>query len=385
MAHCPYCGTHVMEDETYCIKCGKNLPDDMDVRLKQKSFDKYWYIPLSLILVILIAISLSYVILQHKTQTALSLYEQGVAHIEKGSYEKGRNLFQDAVQYHPNFNQAQAALSFTQSALTIETDIQKAHDAAQDNDFQRALSLVNETERQLDNFSGEAVAQLIDYVSKQRDQVKTLQLKHELQQDPTIDELKILLWDAEAIANEEAATMTKDIRERIIDFTFSKASEQINNNHFKDATVIVEDGLKYAPQSEKLLSLQTTIEKEQTAFETMQQERIEQAINTAVEEQQINENDAIELVSVSAKNDEQGNLLIEGKVKSVATIPINSISVEYALTTKNGEQFSTHHVYVYPDVLYPGEIGQFEFTHYDIQNKGDDIRVKVDTIKWYTN
>lgn len=73
-----------------------------------------------------------------------------------------------------------------------------------------------------------------------------------------------------------------------------------------------------------------------------------------------------------------------GKVKSGATIPVNSILVEYSLEA-NGEALLTNEVYVYPDTLYPDETGEFEFTHYDIDRKKKDISINVDRIKWYTD
>ena len=70
--------------------------------------------------------------------------------------------------------------------------------------------------------------------------------------------------------------------------------------------------MQFAPRSEKLQSLEKTIEKEKSTFETTQQERIEQAISTAEKEQKVNEKDAVKLVSVKVDNDKQGNLVIKG-------------------------------------------------------------------------
>ena len=208
-------------------------------------------------------------------------------------------------------------------------------------------------------------------------------MKNKLDNEPSMDDLKVLLWEADSINNEEAQKITNEIREQIINYTFSKASEKLSANQFSDAKVRVNDGLKYAPTSEKLQSLLTTIDKEKVAFETAQQERIEQAINTAQEEQELNETDAVKLTSVSVKANEQGKLTVNGEVESVATIPINSVSIEYALVTKEDKEILSNDVYVFPDTLYPGEKGKFEFTHYDIDDKRD-LETNVKKIKWYT-
>src|SRR5699024_5797123 len=142
-----------------------------------------------------------------------------------------------------------------------------------------------------------------------------------LNSEPNIDDLKSLLWETEAINNDESMEIAESIRTKIVDFIFSKASEQLNNNQFSDAQILVEDGLKYVADSEKLLSLKTTIDKEKTAFETAQQERIEQAINMAAEEHEVNQSDAVKLNSVKLKKDDQEKLVVKGEVNSIATIP----------------------------------------------------------------
>lgn len=124
------------------------------------------------------------------------------------------------------------------------------------------MSLINEAESSITNYNGEAVTQLIDKLTAKRGSIKLAQLEQKLSQDPGIDDLKVLLWEADAIQSDEADEMMTSIREQIVDYIFSKASEQLNNNQFSDALLLVEDGLKYAPDSEKLLSLKTTIDKE---------------------------------------------------------------------------------------------------------------------------
>src|SRR5699024_8342794 len=126
--------------------------------------------------------------------------------------------------------------------------------------------LMSEAESSLKNFQGTAVTQLVNKIITKQDQIKVAQLKNELSSDPDINLLKNLLWEAEEIKNDSAEDIAKNIREQIVDYTFSMASEQLNNNHFNDAQTVIEDGLKYVPDSEKLQSLNTTIEKEKIAF-----------------------------------------------------------------------------------------------------------------------
>lgn len=386
MHHCPYCGTKVKENELYCIKCGKQLPEDTDERLKNhKSFNKYWYIPISMVAIVILSAGIYYIFLQNQSAEASDLYNKAEESVMDGQYKEAKELLHSALENNKEFSQATIALNYVQEALKIETSIEKANNYLQNQEFHKALSIINDAENSLSNYNGNAVTQLINKLTSERNSIKLEELRHKLNQDPSIDDMKTLLWEAESIKHDKAEEITTDIRNQIIDYTFSKASEKLNDKQFSNAIVIVEDGLKYAPNSGKLQSLKTTIDKEKTAFETAQRQRIEQAISSAEEEKKVNENDAIELVSVNVENNEQGKLAVKGKVKSVATIPINTILVEYALSSKSGSEFLSNKVYVYPETLYPDEVGEFEFTHFDIDQERKDINIKIDKIKWYTN
>lgn len=385
MLHCPYCGTNINEDEKYCIKCGRMLPEDINIRTgKKKYINKWWYVPAALAVLLIAINGIYYLVLENRTAEAKNLYEQGEKSVLKGDYDQARELFAKALDHKSSFNHAATSLNFTGKALNIEASLKEAETFLEKKDYQQAISLINDAESDLKNFNGSAVNLLIEDIAEKRDTIKTEQLLDTLEQEPNIDDLKILLWEAEAIKNEVSENITSEIRNQIIDYSYSKASEQLKNKQFSDALIIVEDGLKYAPNAEKLQSLKTTIDKEQVAFETAQEQRIEQAINTAAEEQQLNETDAIEVVSVNIEHDQQGNLAVKGKVKSVATIPINSILIEYSLLTKNGTEVLSNEVYVYPDKLYPEENGNFEFTHFDLDEQGKNLDIEVNKITWYT-
>ncbi|TFJ94483.1 zinc-ribbon domain-containing protein [Lentibacillus salicampi] len=385
MHHCPYCGTNVRDNESYCIKCGKKLPEDRYERLEnKKAFNKNWYVPIAILAFILLTAGVYYIFLQHQTTQAKEFYNKGEEHAIEGQYQEAGESLKSALEHNQSFTQADIAFSFVQTAKDAEANMEQAAKNLENQEFQDALTLINEAESSLSDYSGDAVTPLIDKLTEKRNMIKLEKLKYELDQDPDINKLKALLWEGDGIPTDEAADITGAIRSRIVEYTFSRASEQLNSKQFSDAQLIVEDGLKYAPEAEKLQSLKTTIDKEKTAFETAQRQRIEKAISSAEEERKLNENDAIELISVDVESDEQGKVVIKGKVESVATIPINSILVEYELFT-NDERFLSNEVYVYPETLYPGETGEFEFTHFDVDQNANNIDIKVDQIRWYTD
>ncbi len=385
LLHCPYCGSIVKEEESFCVICGDELPKDIHLRSsKKKKFNKYWIATLISFIFILLAINLFNSFLQNRSAQAMEFYELGEKSLEVNDYQAAQDFFSKAVDKKPNFIQGETALEFIQKTFAIEETLQKANEELENSNFQDALTLINDAESSLKNFDGVATTTLVEKIVSNRNTIKIEQLKSLLSDAPPIDELKVLLWEADAIKNPEAVQITDNIRNQIIDFTFTKASEKLSEKQFSDAQFIVEDGIKYAPNSEKLHSLQTTIEKEKVSFEITQQQRIQQAIDTAEEEREMNETDAIEVVSVKPENDDQGNLVVKGEVKSIATIPVSSILVEYSLLT-NDKEFLSNEVYVYPDTLYPNESGKFEFTHYDIDQNVEKININVKKITWYTN
>ncbi|ALX47314.1 hypothetical protein AOX59_01090 [Lentibacillus amyloliquefaciens] len=386
MHHCPYCGTDVRENESYCIKCGKKLPKDMFERLESKSkFNKYWYLPIAVFAVMMLTIGIYYIFQQHQTTEAKDLYKKAEESAVEENYQKASKHLSSALDIKSSFSEAGTLMSFVQTAIDIEDkQVGQAEQHLEKQEFQKALSIINDAENRLTNYIGEAVNPLINKLTDKRSAIKLEQLRYSLEQEPGINDLKTLLWEADAIQTDEASEVAGNIRSQIVDYTFSQASEQLNEKQFSDALLLVEDGLKYAPESEKLQSLKTTIEKEKAAFETAQQQRIEQAINSAEEERKLNENDAIELVNANVERNDQGEVVVKGKVKSVATIPINSVLIEYNLM--NGDEtLLSNEVYVYPDTLIPDDTGEFEFTHFDIDQKEEDINIKVDRIRWYTD
>ncbi|MCM3739866.1 zinc ribbon domain-containing protein [Oceanobacillus luteolus] len=382
MYYCPNCGTKVNQDEHYCIKCGKALPD-IESRLHTKQFNKWWILPIVTVAVVIIVIGVFYLYLNNQSAKAMELYNEAENLLLEEEYKKAGELLQESLQHRKDFTQAQIALRFSKDALRIEEQLDKAKQTLENEDYNHSLELIHEAENNLNTYHGSIVSTLVEKIDEFQALVRLQELQAKLSQTPSIDEIRILIWEAEEIKHPDANEIALQLREQLVDYTFSKASEALNDKQFNDALLITEDGLKYAPDSEKLQSLLTNINKEKLSFESAINERLEQAMDTAYKENQINKNDAIELVSVDVENDKDGKIVIKGEVKSNATVPINSILVEYSLS-RNEEEFLSNEIYVFPDVLYPTEHGRFEFTHFDLEDKSSDISAEVKKITWYT-
>lgn len=358
----------------------------MDHRLiPNKNFNKLWVAPIGIFIFFLLSSIIFYIYLDSRSSKAQEVYLQAEENLMTGEFTAAEQLFEQAIDLKSNFSEAQTSLLFAREAQKIQTSLTDAQTLLQEDDYQEALAILNEAENELQHYYGPAVNDLISTIIHQRNVVKMEQLTELLENDPSIDDLKLLLWEADAIDDENAEVIAQNIRSQIIDYTFSKASEQLNEKHFNDALIIVKDGLKYAPDSEQLKSLETTINNEQTAFETAQEERLEQAMNTALEERERNESDAVNLIEITVDNDEQGNIIVKGEVESAATVPINSIIIEYVILNQNETEIASNEVFVYPDRLYPEENGNFSFTHFDMSESSRNLQIEVNKITWYTD
>lgn len=383
--YCPHCGLQVNIDEKFCVSCGKQLPKDIENRLKTRRKRNYrWLLPFFMALVVILTI-LSYTwYLQREHNLAKEFYELGEKAVLNQQYKDAENYFETALLHKPNFPEAEVAQGFTKLMLEIEKNFVQAKDDLVDEKFNESLSLMNESENLIKNYHGQAVNEIIDEIVSLRNEITLAHIEKHLQNNPSIVTLKSLLWEAQSLNTNKAEEIASYIQQEIVDFTFVKASEKLQNKQFNDAKFIVEDGLKYAPDSEKLNTLRSAIDKEKTAFEIAEQRRIEQAIHMAEEDRAHNESSAIQLKDVKIKLDDQDRLIVKGKVKSVATIPVHSILVEYSII-EDEEIVLENEVFVYPEVLYTDETGKFEYTHYEIDENLADLEIHINKMKWYTD
>ncbi len=378
LSYCPYCGSTTKEDESFCVHCGKKLPEDIDLRLMpKKNMSRFIYISLAIFIALSGICVGYYYYLQEQTEQALESYKEAEAYLLNGDYQQTLTSLNNALEHKENFPAAIELRDYTKLAIIIEEDLN-----VENTDYQESLMLINEGKKELSNYSGKAVEQLQEKLNNAQVNIQLEKVKAKLANEPSITTLQTILWEAEGIQDPEAEEIAQSIREQLIAYTSTKANQHIQEKQYSLARSVVENGLRYAPNSEKLLSLKTTIEKEKTAFETAEEQRIEQAMSAVAEEQERNENDAVELINITLSKDDQNNIVVSGELKSVATVPINTISVIYHILDEDGERIVSNETYVYPETLYPDEQGQFDFTHFDLDNK-QVHQVEIDTITWF--
>lgn len=380
LAYCPYCGGKVNRDEVFCIQCGEKLPADYDQRMAPSKIKVgYWTIPIIIFFIMLMLTIGLHFFLNYQTHLATEAYHNAEDHLIQQEYDQALIELEQAISYQNPFASAESLHRFTKLVISFEEEINK------ESDYQIILQLINKTKNELNSFSGEAVDQFLKDIKTEQISIQLDLVKAKLADEPNIESLPAILWEVEGVQDPLAFELASSIKEQIVAYTSAEVNKLLQEKQFSKAQISVENGLYYVPNSAKLTSLSSVVSKEKDTFESAQEERMEQAITAYEEEHDINQNDAVELVDVQLKENDQGHLVVTGQLKSVATIPINTVVVHYTITDQTGEVIDTNEIYVYPDTLYPEETGKFDYTYFDLDQPNHDLTVTVDTITWFLN
>src|SRR5699024_6734548 len=160
---------------------------------------------------------------------------------------------------------------------------------------------------------------------------------YKLNNEPSLTTLKSLIWEIEDISHEQAPEVKEAIYQKLVSQTYDIATDLLDDLQFTQALKLIDDTLSVIESSEQLESLKATINKEKTSFESAQEQRFEQALSVFEEEQELNENNAIELIDIHLQENET-NWVITGELKSKGTVPIHSILVKYSIIDANNKQ-----------------------------------------------
>ncbi len=383
MSFCPQCGIKTLENEKYCVSCGTELPHNIEEREKaERSFNKWWLVPISTLMFFMIVSIVLHFYLTHMDDKALHAYEEGVNYALNGEYEQAQEKFNETLKYRGNFSGAISSLEFLSLIEEINQNLDATNNLIENHSYQQALRLINESENKLSQYDGELVNRLLSRIHDKRNDILISQVEYQLSETPSLEELKMYLWRVESINTDKAQTLAETMREQIVNYSFNSANDELNSNQFSMALSIVNDGLKYVPNSERLESLKTTIEKQKVAFETEQHQRTQQALTLYELEQETNETNAIELINIDIEKDDKG-VTVLGEVKSVATVPIYSVSIEYTLYDQEDELILENETFLYPETLYPEESGKFEYLHSNLDDDIESLDIHIEKISWY--
>lgn len=380
MGYCPLCGSKVYPDEIFCVNCGEKLPNNIADRLYTKKWRfKHFLLPLTL-LVLIIGLSIAiYTFSRLQINSAKAHYFDAEEALLLSDYELANEQIKEAIETYPTFTEARLLHQFTNFSVETLNNLSSV-----DNE-QDQLQLILQAKNELTHYTGEAATQFQEQLMNKQKEIQLSMVKSKLAEDPSIDDLPALLWEADSIQDPEAYDLVRSIRDQLITHSADQAYAYLDQNQFTLAQSMVENGLYYLPNDEKLTSLLSSIEKERVAFELAQEARLEQAFSQYEAEQEINKNDALDDVSIEFEINNRDQLIVSGEITSVATIPIHAVLIHYTIFDADVSEIESNEIFVYPETLYPGETGQFDHIHFDdkIIEEADDVQIT--SITWLLN
>lgn len=382
--YCPHCGKKRGDDEQFCFSCGKEL---VTQNKSKHSLSILWrWLPVMVFFLLASTLAGYYFYEESTSKAAIRSFEKGEELAKNGKLEAAQKEFNEAQQNRPRFPAAQKNENIVTIALNVEETLKQAETARKKDNYSKALDLIKEAEQTSASYKGDLFSTLQEDIGTVRTTVMVAELKFDMKGKESIDELKPVLTRAESLQVDEAQDIAGQIRNQIVDFSINEANGYLEENHFTEALNSVEEGLEINKGNEKLLNLQTVIEKRRNSFEEEQQKRIEHAMVAAAKEEEMNRTSAIKLNELETKVTDYNELKVTGTVSSNATVPVNSIGASYKVLDGDGKEFDKGEVYINPDKLYPDDTGKFDFMIYDV---GEDVKdldqftVEIDHFTWY--
>ncbi|TLS37289.1 hypothetical protein [Pseudalkalibacillus caeni] len=368
------------------MNCGNELTPA--TRQKQRKRQKLWVsIPVAASLLLGEGLGGYYYYEKSLTEASVSSFKEGEQLAKQEKYEEAYKKFEKAQKDRSDFPAAESNQKLMQLAMDVQHQLDSANGERKQDAYTDALARLRKTDSTLKKYDGELVEDLQKKVRNARTTVMVAELKYDMNGKETIDELKPILLRAESLTVKEAAEIADQVRKQIVEVAYKEANGYLTENHFTNALATVAKGLEINKNSEKLKNLQTAIKKKQTAFEQAQQKRIEQAMVAAAKEKEKNQTDALKLEEVTTEVNEFNELVVKGKVQSVATVPIFSVSIKYTVLNEKKEPTDNKgEIYVNPDTLYPDDQGTFDFMVLNLEAEKEKLKnytVKITDMTWY--
>lgn len=379
---CSNCGNQFQIGDTYCESCGAKRLSSTIVETPKRIERWLWLAPVLACLIVALSLG-GYFYSEHmKTKAAIQAFHDGEDAALDGDYQEAKKRFQAALDHRSEFPAAENNIKMIEEAIQITERLHISTNHIEEKEFDKAAEQIQKAESTLRGYSGKLASDLDEAIVSSKNTLNISVLRQDMVGKSTLDELEPLLTKADSITTPEAEEISDEIRTRIAEIAYVQANDFLTDNQFSAALASVKKGLYHEPKSKKLLSLKTTIHNEKVAFEKAEQKRIEQAIVAAAEEKEHNLNDALKLMSIEAKLNHLGDIVVTGSVKSQATVPVSSVRISYTLLDGEGKVFDENEVFIYPDILYPDESGTFEYTHHLVN---EELEVKFNEVNWYIN
>ncbi|MBC2578819.1 FxLYD domain-containing protein [Clostridium sp. DJ247] len=348
--------------------------------IKQNRKKILWLIPL-ISLVAVAALNLGFYIYETRvTAKVENMRKQAEDLALAGKISEAATIIDKALALRPNNKTLEANKNFVKDGQSVEQHINNVEAFIKKQDYTKALNELDSARKAIANSNGAFYDVLKKNIESKKTGVTVLQIKSEMNNKNSIEELSALFAKISAYNVKEAKDTAEALKTKIGTVAYNNANEFLKKNDFSSAEAAIEDGLKYDASNKKLISFKSTITKHKEDFEKQEQNRIAQAMAAAAQEDKSNRTNAVQVVETNASVNQYGDLVVSGKVKNVATKPISSVQVYYTIYDANNKELGTDYAYVSPNYLNINDTGDFQNVQYGVPS---GHHIKVTRMTWY--
>ncbi|WP_273126121.1 zinc ribbon domain-containing protein [Metabacillus sp. HB246100] len=375
---CPNCGEgNIDKRANYCPICGKKLFFD---QIKRKKLTIISIImPVISLTIVITALITVYHIESNVNKKVLNYQNLAERAALSGEYEEALDLIKKGLSYRENYETLKNEEKLVEAVIELNEDLSNVEKNIMNEQFVDAKKKITTLKKQVDKNESPLFVKLTYEIEKAESSVKIGELKEEITELSTIDELAKKLSTLYSLELQEASELKQQIYTKMIMISSAEAESSLEKKHFSQALFEVDTALQYVVNNDKLLSLKDRIISEKLSFEEAEQERISKAIIAAEEEQQHNLTKAVGLVDVQLKVDKFGDAYIDGSVINSGTEGVHSIIVEFDVKNNEGKLIEAGKTNVFPNKLDPGESGNFEHVTYSTKK---DAKIEIKKISW---
>jgi zinc-ribbon domain len=404
---CHQCGVKLPEEARFCSNCGAKVVLDEEVEIvnsqeapsQEKNFEQEQdhrdeskpnnrmignilpiVIPVTSFVLVAIGVLFYYFYEDRVNAQVLNLKNTAEELALKGEYEKAETKLNKAIKLRPEYLVLQENKTAVQLAQDFANILEQVTEKIKKKQFYEAAKELASLKENVNAENGPLFEPFHKQIAEKEVTITVGKIKQEIDQLHTVDQLAEKLNVVSSLSTEEAKAVKEQIINKIVQISSDEAEKELQSKQFSDALAVLDKGLQYAVNDQKLLTFKEKVKQEQEAFERAEQERLEKAMEAAAQEDLKNKTAAVEVSSLDVQVDDYGDLYIYGSIQNVATTSIYSVTIYYTITDMNGNYIDEGSTTVYPYYLNPGDSGSFEDIFYGVNQ---DVNVEITNITWY--
>ncbi|MFD0590040.1 FxLYD domain-containing protein [Paenibacillus sp. GCM10027627] len=334
-----------------------------------------------LVFVVAAAVFFLYLYEKNVNESVLRLQHDAKTAALAGEYDKALDLLVEAAEARPGFAAIAADAEIIQHVSELERMIKEVETSLSSHNTQEADKTLQKLLTEFNGHKEPIYIKLRERLDKLDMDLTLQKLNKQFESLATIKEHGDMLNLVNGMTGEGAASLKKRLVSRIREMTIGDAEHLLNKKDYNDALSVVNRSLALVKDDAELLKLRKDIQDEQAKYERLEQQRIEQAMQRAAEEDLINQTAAVEVVTMDTTLDEFGDLTIDGTLRNAATRAIYSVTVEFTVKSKEGEELGKGTASATPNYIEPGEQMKFQSTVYGVLT--EEVEIVIDHATWY--